>query len=201
MRADSHCKEPVSDLLPLPKLFHLWDTLLLGNNSFPLCVGVAVLLLLRDDLVSYGFNECILLFSDMPGERRVELQRQLPGYATILVEVDIEKCVVLAVKVHDSTPKSAFFRQHMPTIHNPDSNTLGNGEQQNFDDEKSRVAAVGCLYLLRFLRALLLANGADRIDRPQAGALSESVRRRTLDAATAAGGRSRVPAAVRPALR
>ena len=57
-----------ADVFPLHKIFHLWDTLLLGNSSFPLCIGVAILQQLRTQLLSYGFNECILLFSDMPGK-------------------------------------------------------------------------------------------------------------------------------------
>ena len=55
------------DVFPLKKIFHLWDSLLLGNSSYPLCIGVAILEQLRDQLLSFGFNECILLFSDMPG--------------------------------------------------------------------------------------------------------------------------------------
>ena len=47
---------------------HLWDTLLLGDASFPLCVGVAILQQLKENLLTYGFNECILTFSDMAGE-------------------------------------------------------------------------------------------------------------------------------------
>ena len=57
-----------SDVFPLHKIVHLWDTLLLGNSSFPLYIGVAILAQLRDRLLSFGFNECILLFSDMPGK-------------------------------------------------------------------------------------------------------------------------------------
>ena len=57
-----------TDILPLNKIFHLWDTLLLGDASFPLCVGVAILQQLKENLLTYGFNECILTFSDMAGE-------------------------------------------------------------------------------------------------------------------------------------
>lgn len=57
-----------TDAFPIHKLVHLWDTLLLGNSSFPLCIGVAILRQFRDRLLTYGFNECILMFSDMPGE-------------------------------------------------------------------------------------------------------------------------------------
>lgn len=59
---------PSPDVFPLHKIFHLWDTLLLGNSSFPFCIGVAILQQLRDRLLANGFNECILLFSDLPGE-------------------------------------------------------------------------------------------------------------------------------------
>ena len=54
------------DAFPLHKLVHLWDTLLLGDASFPLFIGVAILQQLREQLIEAGFNECILLFSDMP---------------------------------------------------------------------------------------------------------------------------------------
>ena len=56
------------DILPLHKIYYLWDTLLLGNCSFPLFVGVSILQHLRDDLLTFDFNECILMFSDMPGK-------------------------------------------------------------------------------------------------------------------------------------
>ncbi|XP_033118015.1 TBC domain-containing protein kinase-like protein [Anneissia japonica] len=80
-------------VFPLHKLFHLWDTLLLGNSSFPLCIGVAILQQLRSGLLASGFNECILLFSDMP-------------------EVDIERCVKDSIRIFCGIPKSAAYRQH-----------------------------------------------------------------------------------------
>ncbi|KAI0219641.1 TBC domain-containing protein kinase-like protein [Lamellibrachia satsuma] len=85
-------------VFPLHKIFHLWDTLLLGGSSFPLCIGVAILQQLRDQLLSYGFNECILLFSDMP-------------------EIAIDRCVSDSVRIFCGTPKSATYRQHAkPTL-------------------------------------------------------------------------------------
>lgn len=60
------------DVFPLHKIFHLWDTLLLGNSSFPFCIGVAILQQLRDRLLANGFNECILLFSDLPGKNTAQ---------------------------------------------------------------------------------------------------------------------------------
>ncbi|NP_001087131.1 TBC1 domain containing kinase L homeolog [Xenopus laevis] len=80
-------------VFPLHKIFHLWDTLLLGNASFPFCIGVAILQQLRVRLLANGFNECILLFSDLP-------------------EIDIERCVRESVNLFCWTPKSATYRQH-----------------------------------------------------------------------------------------
>ncbi|KAL3878639.1 hypothetical protein ACJMK2_030970 [Sinanodonta woodiana] len=80
-------------VFPLHKIVHLWDTLLLGNSSFPLFIGVSILRQLRDRLLSYGFNECILLFSDMP-------------------EINIQKCVQESIHIFCNTPKSATYRQH-----------------------------------------------------------------------------------------
>ncbi|XP_061534602.1 TBC domain-containing protein kinase-like protein [Phycodurus eques] len=80
-------------VFPLHKIFHLWDTLLLGNSSFPFCIGIAILQQLRDRLLANGFNECILLFSDLP-------------------EIDIERCVRESINLFFWTPKSATYRQH-----------------------------------------------------------------------------------------
>nr|XP_015916807.2 TBC domain-containing protein kinase-like protein isoform X1 [Parasteatoda tepidariorum] len=80
-------------VFPLHKIFHLWDTLLLGHASFPLCIGVAILKQLKNNLLSYSFNDCILMFSDMP-------------------EIDIQRCVQDSIKVFCSTPKSITYRMH-----------------------------------------------------------------------------------------
>ncbi|KAI5616871.1 TBC domain-containing protein kinase-like protein, partial [Silurus asotus] len=94
-------------VFPLHKIFHLWDTLLLGNSSFPFCIGVAILQQLRDRLLANGFNECILLFSDLP-------------------EIDIERCVRESIILFCWTPKSATYRQHaQPPKPNSDSNGFG----------------------------------------------------------------------------
>ncbi|XP_039615140.1 TBC domain-containing protein kinase-like protein isoform X2 [Polypterus senegalus] len=90
-------------VFPLHKIFHLWDTLLLGNSSFPFCIGVAILQQLRDRLLANGFNECILLFSDLP-------------------EIDIERCVRESINLFCWTPKSATYRQHAQTPKPPSDN-------------------------------------------------------------------------------
>jgi len=81
-----------SHVFPLHKIFYLWDTLLLGNSLLPLCIGVAILQQVRDQLLHFGFNECILLFSDMPG-------------------IDIERTVKDSIKIFNHTPPSIAVRR------------------------------------------------------------------------------------------
>lgn len=56
-------------------------------------VGLAILKQLRDSLLISGFNECILLFSDLP-------------------EIDIELCVKDSMKMYKNTPSSITYRKH-----------------------------------------------------------------------------------------
>ena len=80
-------------VFPLQNIFHLWDKLLLGDSSFPLCIGLAILMQLKERLLQSEFNECILLFSDLPA-------------------VDIERCVKDSIKCFCSTPKSLVYRKY-----------------------------------------------------------------------------------------
>lgn len=75
--------------------------LLLGNESFPLCVALAILQQLRSRLLEAEFNDCILLFSDLPA-------------------VDIEECVNDSIRIFCATPKSLTFRK------SSQKSTLGN---------------------------------------------------------------------------
>lgn len=79
-------------VFPLQSIFHLWDKLLLGNESFPLCVALAILQQLRARLMDSEFNDCILLFSDLPA-------------------IDIEDCVSESIRIFCSTPKSLTYRK------------------------------------------------------------------------------------------
>lgn len=72
-------------VLPLHKILHVWDCLLLGDEKFPLCIGLAILNQLRHELMKYSFNDCIVAFSDLP-------------------EIDIEKCIADATHFYNSTP-------------------------------------------------------------------------------------------------
>jgi TBC domain-containing protein kinase-like protein len=80
-------------VFPMYKIFHLWDTLLLGSSAFPLCIGVAILKQLRTILINSDFNECILLFSELP-------------------EINIAKCVTDTVKIFSCSPNSCLYRYH-----------------------------------------------------------------------------------------
>ncbi|CAG2182555.1 unnamed protein product, partial [Oppiella nova] len=82
-------------VLPLHQIMHLWDTLLLGNESFPLFIGLSILNQMRDQLMSFTFNDCILVFSDLP-------------------QIDINKCVKYAIKQFCATPKSTAQRGIWP---------------------------------------------------------------------------------------
>ena len=79
-------------VFPLSSIFHLWDKLLLGNESFPLCVALAILEQLRARLLESEFNDCILLFSDLPA-------------------IDIEECVNESIRTFCATPKSLTYRK------------------------------------------------------------------------------------------
>ncbi|KAL1492194.1 hypothetical protein ABEB36_012677 [Hypothenemus hampei] len=92
-----------SHVFPLYKILHLWDKLLLCDSSFPIHIGLSILTQLRDRLLTSGFNECILLFSDLP-------------------EVDIEKCVALSSCTYENTPKSITSREHENEVYHKKSN-------------------------------------------------------------------------------
>jgi len=83
----------VADVFPLHKILHLWDKLMLGDSSYPLFIGIAILRQLRSTLLTSGFNECILLFSDLP-------------------DIVMDGCVLESQKMYEATPKSITHRQH-----------------------------------------------------------------------------------------
>ena len=90
-----------SHVFPLCKILHLWDKLILNDSSFPLFIGLGVLKQLRSTLMSSGFNECILLFSDLPN-------------------IEIETCVMDSQKYYEKTPKSICYRKFLYKTEEPD---------------------------------------------------------------------------------
>ncbi|XP_068627639.1 TBC domain-containing protein kinase-like protein [Battus philenor] len=81
-----------SHVFPLHKIVHLWDALLVEGPALPLFMGVGILRQLRDTLLDSGFNECILLFSDLP-------------------EIDIGECVKESIEMLRSSPRSISYRR------------------------------------------------------------------------------------------
>lgn len=72
-------------VLPLHKILHVWDCLMLGDEKYPLCIGLAILNQLRGDLLEFNFNDCLGVFSDLP-------------------EIDIERCMQDANHFYSTTP-------------------------------------------------------------------------------------------------
>lgn len=99
------------DVFPLNKIFHLWDMLLLGCSSFPLCIGVAILTQLKTLLAKADFNECILLFSELPGTE-CGTSQSTTFILFLCLEIDIERCVRASIDIFTLTPRSCMYREH-----------------------------------------------------------------------------------------
>ncbi|CAD6187272.1 unnamed protein product [Caenorhabditis auriculariae] len=80
-------------VLPMHKLLHIWDQVLLHDSSFPLFVGLALMRQLRPKLIIASFNDAILLFSDLP-------------------DLSIEKIVSCSHRFRSIVPPSCTFRVH-----------------------------------------------------------------------------------------
>ncbi|KAK6032927.1 TBC domain protein [Ostertagia ostertagi] len=87
-------------VLPIHKLFHIWDQLLQRDSSFPLFIGLAILRQLRPTLIDASFNDAILLFSDLP-------------------DLSMEVVVSDSVAYYDRVPPSCAFRSHAITNETP----------------------------------------------------------------------------------
>lgn len=83
-----------SHVFPIHKILILWDKLILGDSSYPLYVGISILKQLKGTLMESGFNECILLFSDLP-------------------DIVMEQCVIDSELMYDKTPKSIAHRKYV----------------------------------------------------------------------------------------
>ncbi|XP_045476153.1 TBC domain-containing protein kinase-like protein [Harmonia axyridis] len=127
-----------SHVFPLYKILHVWDNLLLGDSSFPLHIGLSVLTQLRVKLLTAGFNDCILLFSDLP-------------------EVDIEKSINYSIDTFKKTPKSITAREHQnETYYNKTEYDISGVTLEDLTRERCpRISAADLVQLLR--------NSPDRI--------------------------------------
>ncbi|KAH8292741.1 hypothetical protein KR018_010311 [Drosophila ironensis] len=123
-----------SHVFPLHKILHLWDKLMLGDSSYPLFIGIAILRQLRSTLLSSGFNECILLFSDLP-------------------DIVMEGCVHESQKMYEVTPKSITHRQHALRLREPHELDIGVEDVQlrHLQQEQCpRISAKDVLHMLLY---------------------------------------------------
>ena len=70
----------------------IWDSLILCGSGMVICIGVAILIEIREILLSFSFEKCILFFSDAP-------------------DVDLERVIVTARRIFDTTKPSMYARQ------------------------------------------------------------------------------------------
>ena len=106
-------------VFPLEKIFQIWNTLLVNNSSFPLFIGLGILWQLKENLLTFGFNECILLFSDLP-------------------DINIDECMADAEYLAKKTPITGPQRQYAKVplnINNPVP--LENKPKQRLDHLKN----------------------------------------------------------------
>jgi TBC domain-containing protein kinase-like protein len=120
-----------SHVFPLHKILHLWDRLLIGDSSYPLFIGIGILNQLKSTLMESGFNECILLFSDLP-------------------DIVMETCVNESQKMYEKTPKSVTFRKHVLRTEELEIFDINNMELSDIQREISpRVSANDLIYMLK----------------------------------------------------
>ena len=121
---------------------------------------------LRDTLLESGFNECILLFSDMP-------------------EIDIERCVKDSIEIFCSTPKSITYRQYEPPTTSPrskrtlwDFSLVGSNESEDIDLSTLVIRIHLFCKLFIYLRPPSIGNEPNSVSCAQDWALSTAERRR-----------------------
>ncbi|KAG5683837.1 hypothetical protein PVAND_013100 [Polypedilum vanderplanki] len=120
-----------SHVFPLHKIMHLWDRLLIGDSSYPLFIGIGILKQLKPTLMDSGFNECILLFSDLP-------------------DIIMETCVNESQKMYEKTPKSITFRKHVLRTEELEIFDINNISLSDIQKEISpRISANDLIFLLK----------------------------------------------------
>lgn len=104
---------------------------MLGDHSYPLFIGIAILRQLKTTLLQSGFNECILLFSDLP-------------------DIVIENCVNESQTMYEATPKSICYRKYVEAGEEPgllDISSLNLTDMQN--EKLPRISANDMITLLK----------------------------------------------------
>ncbi|XP_055533546.1 TBC domain-containing protein kinase-like protein [Wyeomyia smithii] len=122
-----------SHVFPLHKIFHLWDKLILGDNSYPLFIGIAILKQLKITLLTSGFNECILLFSDLP-------------------DIVMETCVNDSETMYQFTPKSVTYRKYAMHEEEPGEFDLKYTDDDHKEVQNELYPRISVYDLIRLLR-------------------------------------------------
>lgn len=122
-----------SHVFPLHKIFHLWDKLILGDNSYPLFIGIAILKQLKNTLLKSGFNECILLFSDLP-------------------DIVMETCVNDSETMYQFTPKSVTYRKFAMHEEEPGEFDLKYSDEDHQEVQTELYPRISVYDLIRLLR-------------------------------------------------
>ncbi|XP_058821830.1 TBC domain-containing protein kinase-like protein [Topomyia yanbarensis] len=122
-----------SHVFPLHKIFHLWDKLILGDNSYPLFIGIAILKQLKNTLLKSGFNECILLFSDLP-------------------DIVMETCVNDSESMYQFTPRSITYRKFAMHEEEPTEFDLKYSDEDHGEVQTELYPRISVYDLIRLLR-------------------------------------------------
>ncbi|KAI8610413.1 rab-GTPase-TBC domain-containing protein [Chytriomyces sp. MP71] len=78
-----------AQIFQLDRLYHLWDTILMGPQGFYVFIVYSIVHQIRDQLLAKDFSSCLVLFSELP-------------------PIDIETCIHLAVEAWRLTPPTLY---------------------------------------------------------------------------------------------
>lgn len=88
-------------VLPLDKIYWLWDNFLVGPAFAPLYAALGIVEQMRESLMYKDFNVCMLLFSELPA-------------------IEIEQVIHLMFEVSHITPPSSL--SHLSDLENVEEN-------------------------------------------------------------------------------
>lgn len=116
---------------------HIWDSLILSGPTMIILIGVAILKSIRDVLLSFNFEQCILMFSDAP-------------------DVDVESIIVDARALFNMTRPSLCARQYSGI-----PSELKDGNYQVPDIITLKTQICPCISIHDFMELTVLGDGAD----------------------------------------
>eukprot|EP00038_Savillea_parva_P019841 m.29215 g.29215 ORF g.29215 m.29215 type:complete len:798 (+) comp4577_c1_seq1:238-2631(+) len=140
-------------VFPLDKIMHIWDSLILSGPTMIVLIGVAILKSIRDVLLSFNFEQCILLFSDAP-------------------DVDVEAIIVDARALFSITRPSLCARQFSGI---PSELKESNYQVPDIITLKTQICP--CVSIHDFMELTVLGDGSDGRRRKSTDSEPESDRR------------------------